>query len=290
MTEPIDTLAQRRLTIMDVSAALPLSIEAGWNQVAADWTLMVCTGHALGLVDPAGILVATGIAVPFPPGFGRLCMILVTERWRNRGLAKRLTRACWQALARESLVAALDATDAGRRVYLPQGFRDQYTLVRLKADLPVVFPVQPPSGITVGPLPQHDLSALCAWDAVRFGARRDAVLTDFRKRMPTAAIQATDQAGHLRGYALARDGRVASQIGPVVAEDAAVGIAMILAALAALPGPVYIDVPDRHSTVIETLRSIGFVRERCFTRMVHGRAAPFDHPDQIYAIAGPELG
>ena len=53
------------LTPDDVAAALRLSEEAHWNQTARDWRLMITHGHAVGLFEPDGALVATAIVFPF---------------------------------------------------------------------------------------------------------------------------------------------------------------------------------------------------------------------------------
>ena len=43
-----------RLQPDDAEAVWPLSVEAGWNQIAADWRLMIASGSALGIKNAAG--------------------------------------------------------------------------------------------------------------------------------------------------------------------------------------------------------------------------------------------
>jgi hypothetical protein len=96
--------------------------------------------------------------------------------------------------------------------------------------------------------------------------------------------------GRLRGFVVGRDGRTCAQIGPVVAEDAATATALTMAALASITGPVCIDVGDRHSSFVGSLKDAGFSPLLPFIRMIHGRSDPYDDPARIFAVAGPELG
>ena len=40
-----------QLQARDAEAVWPLSIEAGWNQIEADWRLMIGSGRAFGIVS-----------------------------------------------------------------------------------------------------------------------------------------------------------------------------------------------------------------------------------------------
>ena len=58
----------------DLEWALALSEEAGWNQVAADWLLMLRLGSGFAVRD-GGRVVATSLALPYPPAFGWVSMV-----------------------------------------------------------------------------------------------------------------------------------------------------------------------------------------------------------------------
>jgi hypothetical protein len=89
---------------------------------------------------------------------------------------------------------------------------------------------------------------------------------------------------------LARPGRLATQIGPLVANDEAAAIALLQAALARIDGPVFLDVPDRWTGIAAELQRRGFTIQRGFRRMVLGRDAGFGDPGRSFVIAGPEFG
>ena len=109
------------------------------------------------------------------------------------------------------------------------------------------------------------------------------------ERQPRRAFVA--RAGNaVTGFALAREGRQATQIGPVVADDAGTAVALAARALAGLDGQAVIDCPSRHAPLIEWLKASGFGYQRPYIRMLRGRSRPLDNADLIYALAGPELG
>ena len=281
-----DVLLRRPLADVDVSAGLALSFEAGWNQTADDWRLMLGRGNGFGIQAPDGRLVATAVAHGYDGLFGWISMVLVTQDFRRRGLATELLARCIEALSQQQLTAGLDATEAGRKVYLPLGFVDVYGLHRLMAEIRPCAK-QPASGIR--PMYVADLPTVRAYDSRVFGADRGEVLAHLFHRAPQLAFVA-EEAGRVLGFVLGRDGREAIQIGPISADDESAAIALIDVALAAAAGRVYLDAADRHAAFGAHLASLGFVAQRPFIRMLRGRAAPFDDPARVFAIAGPELG
>ena len=112
----IDALTWSALSARDIDAAVGLNAEAGWNQNAADWQFMLEQGE--GMAVRRDDLVATSMLLPRGGRFAWIAMILVTARWRRRGLASELMRRCLERAAALKLIAGLDATDAGRQIYL----------------------------------------------------------------------------------------------------------------------------------------------------------------------------
>jgi hypothetical protein len=89
---------------------------------------------------------------------------------------------------------------------------------------------------------------------------------------------------------MGREGRTASSIGPVVADDQATGLALIAKAASSLPGPFIIDVPAAHIDIAKWLQRQGAVSPRGYVRMTLGEAPGLDDPSHLLALAGPELG
>jgi hypothetical protein len=97
------------------------------------------------------------------------------------------------------------------------------------------------------------------------------------------------------GFALVREGRVAHQIGPLLAADESAAVALLAEAAQRIAGRIYVDVPDGRPLVAQALHAAGFAPQRGFARMVlddarDPAAPPRGQPAFIHAIAGPEFG
>jgi len=284
-----DGLSARRLRQKDIDQAVLLSQEAGWNQIPADWRIFLELGSAIAVLDGDRI-VATAAMLPYGGRFAWISMVLVTAAYRRRGLASWLLRYCVSQLVRDGVVPILDATPAGREVYLRLGFRDAWTMHRLVLEQwqdRSVF--DGPRDVAVRRLKRSDWPAIIAYDGAVFGAERERLLRGLARRLPQAALVA-ERAGRMTGFLLGRDGRRMTQIGPLCADDVAVARALLAHALGDLAPPFTIDLPDRHHTLRGWLSELGFRAERPLTRMIHRRRAAFDDTTRLFAIAGPELG
>lgn len=305
---------------------MALSTAAHWNQNEADWRAMLGFGQGWGLQvhDQAGRprLAASTVILPYDQRFAWVSMVLVLPEWRRQGLAKTLLRVALDDLQRRGLEAVLDATPAGHPVYQAQGFEDCWRFTRWRLAEGMSSPPTAQAATGVSPLQQADWPAVAALDARAFGANRLPLLQHLARRLPEAAW-VLRQGGVLRGYLLGRDGRTASQWGPLVvgahpgAHTDHGAIALLAAALGALrqdavQRPMLVDVRDGQPALQDWLTSQGFKPERPFTRMVHqplsaqggheaghGGLAPVSvltraqapgDPSLIALVAGPELG
>ena len=272
----------------DAGQGAALSAEIGWNQVESDWRYMLANGAGFGLTTAGGKLVASALALPYD-GFAWVCMVLVAPDHRGQGIATDLMRRVLDDLGRRGVMAGLDATPAGREVYKHLGFEDVYGLERLWAErvAPAVGGVE--ASATIALLAAADIDEVAAYDAGRFGADRRALLEHLRVRVPDSAFVACAE-GRVAGYVMARDGLVATQIGPVVAEDAATAIALARHAIGPIAGAAVIDACEYQTPFVEWFKGAGFEFQRPYVRMLLGRAQPIDRKENIFAPAGPEFG
>ena len=278
---------ERVLGPEQAESLVTLSAEAGWNQVAADWRFMLVEGNGVGMADAGGIWIASALALPLAPRLSWLSMVLTTKAWRGRGIGTRLLRRCIDAVRARGAAAGLDATELGRPVYLPLGFRDVYTLRRWHLET-APKAAAPPAGIRVRRIAASDLHALAAYDAPRSAMQRGAILAHLQGRAPYLAFVAEAQ-DEMVGFVLGREGRIAHHIGPIVAESEEIALALAAQASIAASPPFVIDAPERHSGMRRWLEASGAVTPRGFTRMVLGEAPGLDANECIFAIAGPEL-
>lgn len=292
---PSQCLSITPLGTADLAGAVHLSESAHWNQTQADWRCMLALGQgwAIHASDPAGVvqLAASTVVLPYGTHFAWISMVLVLPEFRRRGLASQLLRHAVAELAARELAAVLDATPAGHAVYQSQGFRDCWGFARYRreARANASVPIPRPPGPATRPLHDSDWPAIEALDRPAFGADRQPLLRALAARLPAAA-RVVEQNGRLRGFVFGRDGREASQIGPLLADDMATAQSLIGDTLGAISGPVFVDLLDRCAPLTPWLQEQGFIFQRPFTRMVHGASvAPGDNRT-IVLVAGPELG
>lgn len=278
------------LKAAELGDAAALVAEAGWNQVVADWRIFLDLGTVYAVRNSAGRVIATAATLAYGGEFAWISMVLVAGAYRRQGLARRLMDRCIRDLTAAGVVPVLDATPAGRSVYLALGFEDAWGYQRLtgtgagEATLPPA-----PAGVEIQPIDDAVFGDLCRYDAAVFGADRSEVLARLRGRVPGVDLVALRQ-GRVCGLLLGRDGRTSRQIGPLVAEDAVTAQALLARGLAAIDGPVYIDLADAKTSVRAWLTEHGFRAQRPLTRMLYRRAASFEDAARTFAVAGPELG
>src|SRR3954463_15472997 len=142
---PNEGTFERPLTADDIPQAQRLVVEAGWNQLPADWELMLRLGRGFGIEDAGGALIATALTLPLGEQISWISMVLVAARARRGGLGSRLLRRCLEEVQASGRVAGLDASELGRPLYLSLGFRDLYRISRVMLDVHIALQPVPDS-------------------------------------------------------------------------------------------------------------------------------------------------
>ena len=271
----------------DLGAAAALALEAGWNQVAADWRIFLELGHVMGVDVPGQGVVATAATLPLGPDLGWIGMMLVGTPYRRQGLGRQLLGQCILDLAAQGLTPGLDATAAGRELYQRYDFQDTWSITRWRRERAAAAPPEP--AVEVRGATVADLELITALDRRAFGYERRSVLARLLERAPRLAALALRR-GEPCGFLLARDGREALQLGPLVATDPAAPAALIAHVATRMSDAAYLDLLDRHQDLRGWLAAHGFAPQRRFTRMLYRRDEPPGDARLAFAIAGPELG
>jgi GNAT superfamily N-acetyltransferase len=273
----IDAPASEILSLAHVERALTLSIEAGWNQTPDDWAFFTEYGRTRGIfVD--GELIATAATLTYGSRLGYVSMILVTPRFRNRGIAKQLLRESVDDLEIRGYRALLDATPAGAVVYRRLGFLDVFPLRRWQGEGYAA------SGAALRTATLPNVEHLIVQDALAFGADRPFLIRNLLARAGTHALVSDV------GFVVRRKGNRADQIGPLVAADGPGAQQLVFAAIGLGAGPVFLDVPDHQQSFGDFLEALGFSVQRPFTRMGRGLSTRPGDPARLFVAAGPEFG
>lgn len=285
----------RPMTRADVDAGLGLCRASRWNQIARDW------GQFLDL-DPNGAVVAcrgdrvvgSVATVRYRPDLAWVAMVLVSPDERGRGIGRALLQQ-GLALVADVPVVGLDATPAGRPLYLTLGFVDAFELRRLQraggGDVGVAGPTNGPGAVR--PLRPADWRGVLALDRRVTGVDRENMLRWLAAGAPAYAwVSEASSTSEVDGLILGRPGEHFEHLGPIVAADLATAQRLVRAALpqVAPERPVVIDAAVPQAGWQGWLEGLGFEEQRPFTRMYSGDAGPRVSDPGLFAIIGPEFG
>lgn len=273
----------------DIPEGLRLCRAAGWNQIARDWQILLNHSPSdcfVGRIDQQ--VVGTVAATRYGNRLAWIGMVLVDPAHRRKGLGTLLLRHIISHVGDDTPMA-LDATPAGREVYLKLGFVDVCSMVRLACDSP--------SSLTVTSLPTHvtpmaetDLDQVVDYDTHVFGTSRDLLLRWwFHGASQYAWLDSLN--GNCQGYCLGRIGHTYHQLGPIIAENLAACQQLAGAAFASAPDNHWIiDVPTVHTEWVNWLKKRGFREQRPLIRMVRSGSLPNRDLTKQFAVIAPELG
>lgn len=300
----------RSMTPADIPLGMRLKEAAGWNQSETDWRRhleLEPEGCFVGCCDgtPAATLAVTVFGGDDSTdkvatrSSAWIAMVLTDPAFRRRGLANALLEhSIAYAESRGASSIWLDATEMGRPVYEKLGFATVFGLTRRRG----IVRTEPQLGETASLrlMTAEDLAGgeVDDLDLAATGADRLKLLSALRRDLPEGALVAMRdprEVTALLGFALARRGSRAVQIGPVVARTETIGRSLLAAEFAHLAGSeTLIDIPDENLSAIEVAEAAGLTRERSFFRMVRkssaGEAAFAGLNPALWASAGPEFG
>lgn len=278
----------RPMTPYDLPGGLHLSTIAHWNQLEADWKLLYQLhpeGAFVAIADQR--IIGTVTTAAYQSQTGWIAMVLVDPDYRGQGIATRLMEHALDALHHQQCVR-LDATPAGKHVYNRMGFKDDYSLKRFTGKQ--IF--LPESGFTgtLRPMREEDLVQVIQMDFPVLQAERSELLRGLLKMAPEYAwVSEIDQI--LTGFIMGRHGLHFELMGPLMASNIQEAQALLGILLQQIgPRPVAMDCPDQASDWQSLLLSLGMKVERPFTRMTRGNVLPLEPANNLFALAGPELG
>ena len=215
----------------DVGFGEALAIQSNWNQSQADWL------RFLGL-QPDGCFIATlsgqlaGTATTCVfERVGWIAMVLVEAKFRRQGVGRALLRRALSYLDSQGTESIrLDATSMGEPLYSSLGFTSQFKLARFSGS--AARHCEHPRNIR----PRLDnLQEVLTLDQQVVGYDRSSLIKELCKhRSNSVATYGTDLT--IDGFVITRPGRVASQVGPCIANSTEAGEALIEKAISGCVG------------------------------------------------------
>lgn len=269
---------------------LRLAQAAGWNQTEKDLAVFFEGQNNVNLaaeIDER--LVGTVASASYNQKVAWISMMIVEEKYRGRGVGKRLMQAIIKKLKERGVkTIKLDATPAGKLVYVKLGFKEEYEIHRLIHSSPVdFFEKNSPLAAT---LESKDLERIIELDHTVFGARRDQLFRALVNSFPHKAF-ALKERDQIKAFALGREGRQFDQIGPLTANNLKEAQSLISAVLAKQSGrAIIVDVLADKTALISWFHSLGFHYQRSLYRMFLAQNTSPGEKSRQYLICGPEFG
>jgi GNAT superfamily N-acetyltransferase len=266
----------RKLTVADVADAQALSTEAGWNQTADDWRMLIeLSPQGCVAIEIGGEVVSSATLTCYGTKLAWIGMVLTKIKYRGRGYAMRLLKECLR-LSDEMRIESvkLDATNLGQPLYEKLGFRAEQPVERWwrAGHEDATGPSAPPS-------------VAADWqsaDQAAFGVDRAALLTKLAGRNTPFTVNDS--------YLLTRAGREISYLGPSVSSSQPTAHRLVEHALQSRSaGGWFWDLLLANQPAISLARELGFEPKRHLLRMVRGKDIR-GNDALIYALAGFELG
>lgn len=286
----------------DIAAGLGLCRASRWNQLSRDWEFFLqFSPHGCRVAVKDDQVIGTVTTVSYQDRddragdkegagqnrFSWVGMVMVDSRERRRGIGSQLLREALEILGAQATVR-LDATPAGREVYLKLDFVDEYRLSRMETI--VANRIEVGEENLARPMTEADLPQVFEVDYQAFGADRGALLKWLFDGSPEYSWLIT-QDGEVAGYTFGRQGFNFEHLGPVIAKSADLAKQLVTACLSNQAGRALIlDASHQDPEWIRWLESIGFREQRPFIRMFRGENRYPGTPEMQFAILGPEFG
>ncbi len=187
-----------------------------------------------------------------------------------------------------SVPVFLYATEQGRRLYARLGFRvvgGSFRLIGEKTQ-PAVSP--PLGRRRLRRMEPGDLVGVAALDAIAFGAPRPAYLAALHEMADEARVAEEDE--QLVGYGLAWSAGPRRTLGPIVAPDAALAMALVADLADGHCGSLRIDISSEFPELAAWIAALGLKPDCPAPLMVRNADCAPGRREWLYALAMPGLG
>ncbi len=274
----------RTMTEADLAQAHQLSIGVGWPHRAEDWRLVLSVGHGFIACDVIGRALGSGLWWPFGAHFATVGMVITAPRLQAQGAGRRLMDTIFAESGERSL--RLNSTRAGYRLYRSLGFEPTGRVFQHQG--PAIAPAGDDAPAPVRAIVPGDLGAIARLDQMAYGADRTRVMAALLA-LSTGTIIERD--GAPVGFSLCRRFGRGHVVGPIVAEDDAMAIALTRPHVLAHEGTfLRVDTAQEQGRFGAFLEACGMTIFDTVTTMTRGRHHGARGAARTYGLANQALG
>jgi GNAT superfamily N-acetyltransferase len=269
----------------DLPWALELTQAEKWSHRLEDWEFHFRLARGWVACTDDGKPVGTASWWAYGPGFGTIGLVLVDRQQQGKGIGRQLMNKIIDDAGARTL--QLVATKAGLKLYRDCGFRDVGSIEQ-RQGIPLPGPrACPPCEAMLRAVTKEDLPALIELDAAAIGAPRIPVI---ESALAAGSGVIAEHGGRAIGFALMRPSGRGTTIGPLVANDERLAIALANQLMERQDGFIRIDVPSDARQLAAWLDAAGLVRVDEVTTMVRGASPEPRARMRTYGLVSQAIG
>lgn len=278
----------REMTRADLSQAHQLSIGVAWPHRPEDWRLVFGLGHGYIACDTIGRALGSAMWWPFGENLATVGMVITAPRLQAQGSGRRLMERIFEDTGARDL--RLNSTKAGYRLYRALGFEPVGRVFQHQGRAKGAGEAEPPipAGLLLRDAQASDLPALARLDHQAYGAdRARAIAALLAVSLGTVA----ERDGVPVGFALCRPFGRGHVVGPIVAEDDAMAIALTLPHITAHDGDfLRVDTAQEQSLFGGFLEARGLTIFDTVTPMTRGAVHGPHGAARTFGLVNQALG
>jgi len=275
----------RPMTDADLGQMHQLSIGVGWPHRPEDWRLVMGVGQGFVVCDSIGRALGSAMWWPFGTSFATVGMVITSPRLQAQGAGRQIMEMIFEQSGDRDL--RLSATKAGYRLYRSLGFEPIGRIFQHQGravEGPGTRPAMPGLRQAVA----ADLDTIKRLDTEAYGADRDRVIAAL---MAQSVGTVVERDGALRGFALCRPFGRGHVVGPIVAEDDDMAIALVAPHVEAhRDGFLRVDTAQEQGRFGAFLESCGMTIFDSVTPMIRGHHHPPLGAARTFGLANQALG
>lgn len=276
----------------DIPSLIELSASLGWDYSHPDLHTILTSGIAYGHKTPTGKLISSAAIFPYGPKLASLGMVMVDPAHRRLGLGQAATQKVMDSLPDKSTPITLVATEQGVPLYEKMGYRTVTTLHKFIAETyhPQKNPAEIPDHHHLQQLSKTHLDEILHLDRTALGADRTKFLQARLQQANAGVILRRQTDNTAVGYALSIPGTVVTILGPVIAPDTDLALALIDHLARQTNGALRIDIPSEQTGLIEKLPLHGFTLQATPPVMLFNANHLPQRNATLYGIAAQAFG
>jgi predicted GNAT family N-acyltransferase len=246
-----------RLTDRDIPQLIRLSESVGWDYDAPEIQTVLTAGQIFGHRNLKGEIVSSAAIIPYSGGLASIGMVIVHPNYRGLGLGKSVTKACIDMFP-DDVTIMLIATNEGKPLYESLGFQTVSYVNKYICDCyNQANKLLSSNYYEIVVFSEEQFPEIVSLDRQAVGADRFHFLRTRIKQSETCYV-IKDSDKNIIGFGLSIQTPANLILGPIIAPNDELALALIDRLSEGHEGKLRIDVPKGKESFFPMLEKRGF--------------------------------